>query len=60
MPMELLFVWLIAFGCAAGSLAKGKNRSVALWVIVGMVIGPFAVLIIALMKPVPGVEQDYS
>lgn len=57
--MELIAAWII-FGCAAASIAKGKNRSVVLWVILGLLIGPFALLAIALMKPGPGPDQGYD
>lgn len=57
--MEFLFAWLV-FGCAAASVAKGKNRSVVLWAALGLLIGPFALLIIALMKPGPGPDQGYQ
>ncbi len=57
--MEYLIAWVV-FGAAAASLAKGKNRNIVLWAIIGLLIGPFAVLIVAMMKPVPGEEQDYS
>jgi len=56
--MEYLILWAV-FGFAAASIAKGKNRHVALWFIVGLLIGPFAVLIIALMEPGPGPDQGY-
>jgi len=56
--MEYLIAWAV-FGFAAASLAKGKNRNVVLWVIMGLLIGPFALLAIALMKPAPGPEQKY-
>ena len=57
--MEYLIAWAL-FGAAAASLAKGKNRNVVLWVFIGLLIGPFAVLIIALMKPAPGKDQGYQ
>jgi hypothetical protein len=57
--MEFLFAWVI-FGAAAASLAKGKNRNVVRWVIIGLLIGPFALLIIALMKPAAGANQGYE
>ena len=57
--MEYLIAWIL-FGAAAGSLAKGKNRRVWLWVVIGLFIGPFAVLVVALMKPAPGPEQSYN
>lgn len=57
--MEYLFAWAM-FGVAAASLAKGKNRNVMLWVVIGLLIGPFAVLAIALMKPAAGEDQGYD
>lgn len=57
--MEYLIMWAV-FGFAAASLARGKNRNVLLWVVIGLLIGPFAVLIIALMKPAPGPDQGYN
>ncbi len=57
--MEFLIAWIV-FGVAAASLAKGKNRSVALWVVIGLLIGPFALLIIGLMKPAPGANKGYQ
>ena len=57
--MEYLIAWTL-FGAAAGSLAKGKNRNIVLWVVIGLLIGPFAVLVIALLKPVPGTNQEYD
>jgi hypothetical protein len=56
--MEFFIAWLI-FGAAAASLAKGKNRNVVFWVFIGLLIGPFALLIIAMMKPGPGPDQEY-
>lgn len=57
--MEYLIAWAL-FGVAAASLAKGKNRNVVLWVVLGLLIGPFALLAIALMKPGPGADQGYN
>lgn len=56
--MEYLLI-LAVFAAAAGSLAKGKNRNIYLWAFIGMLIGPFAILVVALLKPLPGPEQDY-
>ena len=56
--MEFFIAWLI-FGAAAASLAKGKNRNVVLWVGIGLLIGPFALLIIAMMKAGPGPDKGY-
>jgi uncharacterized membrane protein YeaQ/YmgE (transglycosylase-associated protein family) len=57
--MEFIFAWLV-FGAAAGAVAKGKNRSIPLWVVIGLLLGPLAILIVALMKTAPGPEQDYN
>jgi len=57
--MELLFLWAV-FGCAAYSVAKGKNRRGVVWFFIGLLIGPFAVLLLAVMQPGPGPDQGYS
>lgn len=56
--MEYLILWAV-FGFAAASMAKGKNRHVVLWFLIGLLIGPFAILVIALLKPGPGPDQGY-
>ena len=50
----------VIFGIAAGVMAKGKNRNVVLWVLISMLIGPFALLILGLLKPGPGPNQIYQ
>jgi hypothetical protein len=57
--LEVLLFWAV-FGFAAASFAKGKNRSPLLWGLIGLLIGPFAVLPILLMKPGPGKSQGYD
>jgi hypothetical protein len=54
--MEFIIAWIL-FGVAAATMAKGKNRSVVLWVLISLVIGPFALLIIGMMKPGAAVDQ---
>jgi hypothetical protein len=56
--MEYLIGWVI-ISCAAASLAKGKNRNPVLWFGIGLLLGPFAILIVAVMKPAPGEDQGY-
>ena len=56
--MEFILIWIV-FGCAAFSVAKGKNRNPWLWLALGLILGPIAVLIIALMKAAPGADQGY-
>ncbi|WP_158414045.1 hypothetical protein [Geoalkalibacter subterraneus] len=57
--MELILFWAV-FAVAAGVLAKGKNRRVVPWAILGLFIGPFAVLVVALVKTAPGEDQGYQ
>ena len=58
-PYELIAAWIL-FCFAAGSIAKGKNRSVLLWVALALLFGPFALLAIGLMKPGPGPDKGYN
>lgn len=57
--MEYLILWAV-FGFAAASIAKNKNRHVVLWFFIGLLIGPFAVLILGIMEPGPGPDQGYK
>ena len=57
--MELLIL-LGVFAAAAGSFAKGKNRNIWFWGALGMIIGPFAVLLLVFLKPGPGKFQGYN
>ena len=56
--MEYLLIWLV-FACAAYSLAKGKNRNAYLWALLGLLLGPFAVLLVALLPNGAGGQQKY-
>lgn len=58
-PIKFIAAWAL-FAFAAASIARGKNRSVPLWVILGLLFGPFAALAIGLMKPGPGPDQGYQ
>jgi len=57
--MEFFFMWAV-FAAAAGSMAKGKNRNILGWVLIGLVLGPIACLVIGMMKPGPGADQGYN
>jgi hypothetical protein len=57
--MQYMLIWLV-FPFAAGSFAKSKNRSVPLWALLGLLLGPFALLAIGMMKPGPGPDQGYD
>lgn len=56
--MEYLFMWLV-FPVAAWSLARGQNRNVYLWAALGLVLGPFPLLILALLKSAEGADEGY-
>lgn len=56
--MEYLILWGV-FGFAAASMAKSKNRHAVLWFFIGLLIGPFAILILGIIKPGPGPDQGY-
>ena len=57
--MEFLLIPVV-FAIGAGLVAKGKNRNVVLWVLISLVIGPFALLILGIIKPGPGPNQIYQ
>ena len=48
--MELLFIWLL-FGIFSAILASNKGRSGCGWFVVGILFGPFG-LLVGLMSPV--------
>ena len=50
--MQYVFMWVI-FACAAYSVAGSKGKNRYLWFGVGLLIGPFAVLILALLTADP-------
>jgi hypothetical protein len=57
--MEYLIGWLV-FPFAAASLARGKKRNVILWAALGLLLGPFAILIVALIQPGEGADEGYN
>ncbi len=54
--MNFVFM-LIIFGCAAYSVAVSKGKNPYLWFVVGLVIGPIAVLILAFYPAKAKVRQ---
>jgi len=50
----------IIFGAGTYLIARDKNRNPILWGLLGLVIGPFAMLIVAIMKRAPGSNQNYQ
>lgn len=55
--MNMLLPWII-FIVASASVAKSKNRNVFLWAGIGLLLGPFAIVIVALMEPAGAEKQD--
>jgi hypothetical protein len=58
-PLKFIAAWVL-FCFAAASMAKGKNRNVWLWIVLGLLFGPFALLAIGMLKPGPGPDQGYQ
>lgn len=58
-PIKFIAAWML-FSFAAATLAKNKNRNVLLWVVLGLLFGPFALLAIGMLKPGPGPDQGYQ
>ena len=56
---QLIFIWVV-FGAAAASMAKSKGRNVYFWVFIGLLIGPFAALIISVMKSTETGDKKYD
>jgi len=54
--MQYLLIWII-FACAAYSVAESKGKNRYLWFGIGLFIGPFAVLALALMSIRPGEDK---
>lgn len=57
--MEFIIAWIL-FGVASAVLAKGKGRSLLLWFFLGLLIGPFAMLIQAFLPTTSSGDQDYQ
>lgn len=57
--MEYLFMWG-AFACAAYSLAGGKGKNKNFWFVIGLLIGPFAALILAFIPADPEAKGGYK
>lgn len=54
--MTFLILWLL-FGIGCGIAASNKKRSVAGWFFLGILLGPFGLLFILLLKPLPESES---
>lgn len=57
--MEYLLIWAL-FAGAAYAVAKSKGRNPYLWFVVGLFIGPFAALVVALLPAGAGAEKGYE
>lgn len=57
--MNVLIAWVI-FVAATASVAKSKSRNVFLWAGIGALLGPFAIIIVALMEPAGGDESKHE
>jgi hypothetical protein len=55
---QLIFIWIV-FAAAATSMARSKGRNIYLWIGISLLIGPFAVLIVALLKTTPKGDSKY-
>lgn len=58
--MLYIVINAIIFGAGSFIVARDKNRNPFLWGALGLIIGPFALLIVAMMKPAPGPNQNYQ
>jgi uncharacterized membrane protein YhdT len=57
LEMQYLLMWVV-FACAAYSVAVSKGKNRYLWFGIGLIIGPFAVLVLALMSIKPGEHKN--
>lgn len=51
----IVLCWIL-FGVACGTVAKSKNRNIALWSILGFLFGFIPLIIVALLPPVENKE----
>ncbi|MDF1580988.1 MAG: hypothetical protein P1P74_09460 [Desulfuromonadales bacterium] len=56
--MEYIILWAV-FPVGSYIVAKDKNRNPYLWAALALLIGPFALLIIALIPNGEGDDQPY-
>jgi hypothetical protein len=56
--MNYIIGWLL-FGVAAYCVAKSKGRSLVFWTVLGLLIGPFALLILAFLPSTEKGDQSY-
>jgi len=57
--MEYIIAWLV-FPFATASLARGKKKNVYFWAFMGLLLGPFAILIVALIEPSEDADEGYN
>lgn len=56
---QLLFLWVV-FCAAAASVARSRGRNMYLWGALALLIGPFAILLVAIMKPTETSDKSYD
>ncbi|MFO7578290.1 MAG: hypothetical protein R6W66_11255 [Pelovirga sp.] len=56
--LPLFVLWIIT-ACGAYAVAKSRGRNYRLWFAVGLIIGPFAVLIVALLPLGANAKKGY-
>lgn len=54
--MEYVIIWLL-FGMVAAVIANSKGRSGCIWFLLGVLLGPFSLVVLVLPSLKPGQEQ---
>jgi len=54
------FVLWIVMACGAYAVAKSRGRNSRLWFAIGLMLGPFAILIVALLPLGPNAKKGYQ
>lgn len=55
-----IFVLWVVMACGAYAVAKSRGRNCRLWFAISLIIGPFAVLIVALLPLGPNAKKGYQ
>ena len=55
--IETAFIWILC-AVVAAPIAKAKRRDSAVWFVIGLLFGPFAVLIVALLPSLKITEAE--
>lgn len=57
--LSLLVLWIV-MACGAYAVAKSRGRNSRLWFAIGLVIGPFAILLVAMLPLGPNAKKGYQ